>query len=260
MGQESLEELFEGAIDNRPPPQAATADPSAAAQSASAEAATDSTTGDAAEATADSSNGAPPATGTSDERMVPESALVGVRRDLQNKVSDLERQLNAVRAAQAQQSAPEPEAITEDDFEDPQKLVEKIETRFQQKFDAYRYSSSEEAARAQFSDYEEVMRSYQDVVNSSPGLAQEVDRAALPAVHAYQRVKAHLDAKQAGDPQVVEKRIESEVERRVAEAMEKVRADLGARLPSGLAASAGATGAATAEGVPWQGRTPLSKL
>lgn len=250
---EPLEKLFEDAIDNKPASIELVETQEALAATES------SVTGEEAASAAD---GAPPATGTEDspQKMVPESALVGVRKDLQTKVSQLEQQLNSMRAAQQAASAPQPDPITEEDFDDPQKLVAKIESRFQKKFDAYRYSSSEEQARAQYSDYEDVMRNYADVVNAAPGLAQEVDRAALPAVTAYQRTKAYLDTKALGDPTQVESRIQNEVEKRVAAAMEKVRADLGSRLPQGIAAAAGATGGGRAEGQPWAGPTPLDKV
>lgn len=233
-----IEQLFEDAADNRP------------VEDTSPEEAVD-VTGDSGEA----AEGAPPATGAP-EKMVPETALVGVRKDFQSKVAALEQQLAQIRAAQ--QPSAEADEWTEDDYDDPQQLATKLESRFKKQLDTYRYASSEEVARNQYSDYDEVMQSYAELAQKSPNLAQEVDQATFPALHAYKRVKAYLEA--PTDPDQAAQRINQLVEKRVAAEIQKVRSQLGARLPTGLASAPGATGAGTAHGQPWSGPTPLDKL
>lgn len=86
-----------------------------------------------------------------EQKAIPESAFVQMRKDFQKKIDALERQLNE-RAQSATPKPPAQEPPPPDMFDDPQGYREWTNSQFEQRLQTSRLDTSEVIARQQFGD------------------------------------------------------------------------------------------------------------
>ena len=150
-------------------------------------------------------------------------------------------------AAMQAQQVPQAEDfdLSDDDIFDAQKMRGKLA--------AYRGSLANELrqtlmqqsvamAMHTFPDYQEVVGKWEEAVRENPAIAVAVQSSPAPAFDAYKQVKAHIAAKNALNPDEVNKKIEAEVARRLEEEKAKLGLSQVKALPTTLSGARGTGG------------------
>ena len=203
-----------------------------------------------------------------DQGMVPLPALQEERKkrqELAHRLEPMEKYLQGMQVGRDQ--APEADAKPEDPYGSDDKIYEDIpgamrgleqrmEERFATAMRMERYNVSEATARGIYSDYDDVLRDYEDLAKSNPHIAAEVDAHNAPAMRAYELGKKHRDTKNT--KVMTDDDIQKEVQRRVEEELAKAKGAIAAKgVPQSIAGARG-TGAVAPQ--QFTGSAPLEDI
>ena len=157
-----------------------------------------------------------------------EKALLRAAQDERDKRQVLERRLAALEKPQE-----EPKAF----WDDPEGAIKTFEKKIEETVVNTRFNTAEAIARSKYSDFEEKLGVFGQLLQQIPGLNQQWVAAPDPAEFAYRLAKNHIDIQQVGSIDALRKKIEEETSAKVraeveaeykkkAEDAEKIRAAL----------------------------------
>lgn len=191
-----------------------------------------------------------------------EKAFLRAAQEERGKRQALEQELAKLRQpAQPAAPAEKPKAF----WDDPEGALTRHREEIRAETTNTRLNTAELIARSRYPDFDEKVAEFAQLVQSTPGLAQQWIAAPDPAQFAYTTGKNHLLLKQAGSLDALTEKVRTETEATVrakveaeykakAEALEKERASL----PPSLSDTRGGAGAG---GKPaWNGPTPLADI
>jgi len=190
-----------------------------------------------------------------------ERALLRAAEDERRKRQALEQELARLRP---QTPAGEPEKPKQF-WDDPDGALKAHEQRIAQREVQLVLNTTERIARSKYTDFDDQVAEFAELVKATPGLAQQWLSSADPAEFAYRTGKNHKMLKEAGNIDALKEKIAKETEARVRaqveaefkakqDALEKERA----ALPPSLSDVRGAP-AQPAKPV-WSGPTPLDAI
>lgn len=189
-----------------------------------------------------------------------ERAFLRAAQEERAKRQEFERKLAEVSKPPAQ--PPEkPKAF----WDDPEGALRRHAETVQEQNTHTRLNTAELIARSRYTDFDEKVAEFSQLVTATPGLAQQWLASPDPAEFAYVTAKNHMLLKQAGSLDALTAKVRAETEAAVrtkveaefkakAEALEKERA----ALPPSLSDTRGGAGGG---GKPvWNGPTPLADI
>lgn len=199
---------------------------------------------------------------TQQGHMVPLAALKDERKKRQQfeeRLRQHEQELAYLKGQQSAVQAPQTKAEefqwTEDNvLDDIPGAFSKVEERIGQRLDSDRMAMSSEMAMAMIPDYREVIKDLNEAAKELPHLESGIQSSRAPAFYAYQQVKAWKAQK--SKPQMDEKAIEAEIEKRVNAKIEELQKQA---VPTPLSSARG-SGAGTANGAAWNGPMSMEAL
>lgn len=183
----------------------------------------------------------------------PSDESAGLRAGIaaeRKKRQEIERQLAALRQQQEQPKAP-------DLYENPEGYQQHIQQTLQSALIDERVNLSAAFARKQYTDYDEVMEHWGEMVSQDPTLYQHAIQQELPADWAYNQVKRQLLLAEIDDPTTYKERLRAEMR---AELEAELRAQKPQPKPTPPPSLASAPGGGTKSEPTFSGPTPLHDL
>lgn len=196
------------------------------------------------------------------EEMTPrEKAAFAKATDETRKRQELERQLAELRSGKPAAEPEKPKAF----WDDPEGALNKHKQEIRDVATNTRLQTAEMIARSKYSDFDEKVGVFAELVQQTPSLAGPWLAAPDPAEYAYKVGKTHLELRQAGSLDELRKKIEADTEARVRSKMEaeyKAKEDEAAKQRAALVPSlSGARGGTGNAGKPvFAGPTPLEEI
>jgi hypothetical protein len=112
----------------------------------------------------------------------------------EKRALEFQARLEAMEKAKA--SVPDPYENDDAILDDLPGALKHVAKRQDEALREWKMNASEELARDQFPDYDELMQQhYFDAAKADPSLAQKVEKATMPAIAAYKAVKSYLERK-----------------------------------------------------------------
>lgn len=183
-------------------------------------------------------------------------AAEGERR----KRQELERKLTEMQARLPAGDPEKPKGF----WDDPEAGLKSHEERMRQIQTETRLNTAEMIARSKYTDFDEKIAKFTELVQQTPGLAAQWLAAQDPAEFAYKLGKNHMDLQQAGSLDKLRADIETKVraeERAKVEAEYKAKAEAADKQRSALPGTlSDVRGAASQHKEVWGGPTPLSDV
>lgn len=193
------------------------------------------------------------------EEMTPkERAAFAKAADETRKRQALEQELAKLRGAQP--AAPATTAEKKTFWDDPEGALKAHEQRIAQRETQLVLTTTERIARSKYSDFDDKIAVFSEIVQAAPGLAQQWLGSADPAEFAYRTGKAHIELREAGGLESMRAKIEKEtrekVEKEFRERADKEKAERAAIPPS----ISQIRGAAAQHVEKWNGPPALSDI
>lgn len=189
-----------------------------------------------------------------------ERAAFAAAADERRKRQALETELARYRQAQPAPAQPAQPAVQPEKkkfWDDPEGALMAHEQRMAQRETQLILSTTERLARAKYTDFEDKIAAFGEIVQQAPALASQWLAAADPAEFAYRTGKTHLELREAGGLDALRVKIEKEtrerVEKEMRETAEKERSQRAAIPPS----LSQVRGASTQQRAEWNGPPPL---
>ena len=196
------------------------------------------------------------------EGFVPQTALL----DERSKRQELQRQIDELNGRFTQLNQPtEPEKVEEpvDFLDDPDKLANNLEAKYEQRLQEIQYQNSlqrlqdfERIAKESHPDYDEAIQFFAQAAEGNPALQMEAAQASNPAEYAYRAGKRLAQINAAGGD--FDAYVQQQREAAVAEYLQKnpTPASRAADVPESLSTVTGATQRTDKEPV----STPLESM
>lgn len=153
-----------------------------------------------------------------------ERALLKAAEDERRKRQHYEQELARVRQPQPQPAAQQPEK--RGFWDDPEAYFQTQQKTWQQQAVQTKLQTAELLARSRYKDFDEKIEKFAEMVQSTPGLAQQWLGAADPGEFAYRTAASHMAIEQAGS---MEKLLEEAAAKARAEERAKVEAEFKAK-------------------------------
>jgi len=188
---------------------------------------------------------------TSEPKTVPLAAL----EDERNKRQQAEQALQEMQASKPK----EPEV----DFdEDPKGYVDQKAVSAEQQLHNMRIDMSVDMSRKAHEDFDEVMKSWPEIVGQNPSILQQAESSPQPGEFAYEACKQHIALKEIGDPANYRERVKAELLAEIkaeqeSKAEEAKKQELVSNNPPSLA---GQVSAGSRQGPEWAGPESLDEL
>ena len=158
-----------------------------------------------------------------------EKAFYTAMTEERRKRQEIERQLHEIKAMQPPQ---EPKAF----WDDPEGALQNFQSKIEKVVTTTRMDTAEQIARSKYSDFDDKINVFAEVLQSTPGLREHWMQAPDPAEFAYRTGKNYMELQQAGNIDALRAKIESEVRMKLETEMkakdEARKAELAAIPPS----------------------------
>ena len=189
-----------------------------------------------------------------------ERALLRAAEDERRKRQALEAEL-----AKARGAAPAQPGAEKKFWDDPDGALKTFEQKQAQRETTLVLNVTERLARARYSDFDEKLTKFSEMVQATPGLAQQWLASPDPAEFAYKTAKGHMEFQQYGSLDKMRAEIEAKAraeERAKVEAEFKARQEEAERKRAELPGSlSDVRGAATRQNAPvFNGPTPMTDI
>ena len=186
---------------------------------------------------------AAPVTPPAQDMTPKEKAAFAAAADERRKRQALEQQLAQMRQQQQPTAQPQPGEQPKTFWDDPEGNLKRAQEAMRQEGLSIRMNTTEILARNRYPDFQEKVDKFSELVQTTPGLAQQWVAAPDPADFAYRVAKQHIELEQFGsieDWKASETaRIRAEVEAQVASKAKEQQARVAA-IPPSLSAAKGA--------------------
>ena len=179
---------------------------------------------------------------TQPELTAKEKAFYKEAMDERRKRQELER-----RFTELENKAPkEPDKSF---FDDPDGTIAALRQEIKQATATTKLQTAEAIARSKYSDFDEKLAAFTELVQQTPGLMQQCVGDPNPAEFAYRLAKNHIELKQVGSMEEMRAKIERETETRVRAAVEHEFAAKQAALDKARASLPGSLSDARSTGI-----------
>ena len=184
-----------------------------------------------------------------------ERAFLRAAQEERQKRQELERRLAAME---------KPAEPAKQFWDDPDGNINTIRNEMQTLALNTRLNTAESIARSKYTDFDDKMAVFKEVVQRSPWLVGDMLNSPDPAQFAYTTAKNHLELQQMGNMDAIKAQVEKDTEARVRakiEAEYKEKADAAARAREALPGSlSDARGSSNPSRPVWNGPTPLADI
>ena len=151
-----------------------------------------------------------------EEMTAKEKAYYAAAREERSKRQEIERELQTLRQQRAAPSAPTPAHEQPASFwDDPEATMTKWQTDMKAMVTTARLDTAETIARSKYSDFDEKVESFAEILSQNPGLHSQWLAAPDPAEFAYKIGGNALSLKQVGSIDEMRKQIEAETRTKV---------------------------------------------
>lgn len=198
-----------------------------------------------------------PAVAAPQQEMSPEvRAFLKAAQDERTKRQALERELAELKAAKPAEPA-------KTFWDDPEAALKAQEQKIEGIVTQTRLTTAEAIARGKYTDFDEKVAIFQEVLQKTPGIYQQWLASADPAEYAYQLGKNHQELQAVGSIEGLRAQITKETEARV---RAQVEAELKAKYEAAAKERAALPGSlsdarSTAQNRPvWSGPPPMSDI
>lgn len=154
---------------------------------------------------------AEPAKQPAEELTAKERAAFAKAADETRKRQDLERQIAELRAGKPPAEPEKPKPF----WDNPEEALQRHKDEVRQTAMNERLRTAEMIARSRYPDFEEKLQVFGELVQQTPGLAQQWLNSNDPGDFVYKLGKAHLELRQAGGLEELRKKIETDTAARV---------------------------------------------
>lgn len=140
----------------------------------------------------------------SEETKVEDDKLAAMQAELA-RIRAQNRELKEFQARQQQQPEQNP-----DFFDDPDKALQSLEQRFENRIRTERINMSEHNARRRYADFDNKVETFMELANQNPVLWQQMSESPDPADFAYKQADQHAKMQQFGSIDKFEEKVRAE--------------------------------------------------